>query len=201
MNTKTKAVVAAGLIASALLGAGLQDVLEQPEVKYEQVNVTMTETITELVEVEVPVNVTEFVEVDNGNLDLVLEELFDNDGSVEYLVEDLDDDELDQIVGRIIFANDVKALAVAEAKSEIVDLLHKENINGTVLDEDDIERVKVQDDDDEVVIADIDYEDLDAEVLVEIKFRQDDVDYLAVVEVEIQLGEVYDIDLKSISLR
>jgi len=201
MNTKTKAVVATGLIASALLGAGLQDVLEQPEVEYEQVNVTMTETITELVEVEVPVNVTEFVEVDNGNLDLVLEELFDNDGSVEYLVEDLDDDELDQIVGRITFANDIKALAVAEAKSEIVDLLHKENINGTVLDEDDIERVKVQDDDDEVVIADIDYEDLDAEVLVEIKFEQDDVNYLAVVEVEIKDGKVDDIDLKSISLR
>jgi len=201
MNTKTKAVVAAGLIASALLGAGLQDVLEQPEVEYEQVNVTMTETITEVVEVEVPVNVTEFVEVDNGNLDLVLEELFDNDGSVEYLVEDLDDDELDQIVGRIIFANDVKALAVAEAKSEIVDLLHKENINGTVLDEDDIERVKVQDDDEEVIISDIDYEDLDAEVLVEIKFEQDDVRYIATVEVEIKDGKVDDIDLKSISLR
>jgi len=196
-----KKVIGAGLVGLAIGAAtvGVHDVLETPDTEIRFIN--QTEIIEVPVEVIKEVNVTQVEYVDNENLDLVLNEIYDNNGEVEYLIDDLDDDELDQVVARIVFANDVKAMAVAEAKKEIVDLLHKEVINGTTLDEDDIERVKVQGDDDEVVIADIDYEDLDADVEVEIKFEQDDVEYVALVEVEVKENEVDDIDLISINLR
>src|SRR6056297_2209314 len=49
------------------------------------------------VPVEVPVEkiVEKEVKVDNGNLDKVLEHIYDNDGSIEYITDNLDDDELD----------------------------------------------------------------------------------------------------------
>jgi len=52
--------------------------------------------------VEVPVEVIKEVQVDNGNMDLVLDHIYDNDGNIEYLLDDLDDDEIGLIVDRII---------------------------------------------------------------------------------------------------
>jgi len=155
-------------------------------------------------------NVTVEVEVDNGNLDLVLNEIYDNKGIVEYLTEDLDEDELDQVVDRIVFVNEIKELALAEVKAEFKDLMDKEDYvfnAGTVnetsveFDEDDVERVRIQGDADEVKTEDVDYEDKDGDVLVDVKFEQDDVKYLAKVIVEIKDGEVEDLDLDSVSLR
>ena len=141
------------------------------------------------------------VAIDNGNLDLLLDTIFDNKGEVAFLTEDLDEDELDQVVPRINFANDVKALAVAEAKAEIADLVNKETVDGVLLDEDDVERVRVQDDDDEVILSDIDYDELDADATLMVRFEQDDIKYEAEVTVEVKDGEVEDIDLNSINLR
>lgn len=161
--------------------------------------------------VEVPVEVpceteTIEVEVDNGNLDVVLDHIYDNDGLIEYLTEDLDDDEIEQIVDRIVFVNEAKALAVNATKDDGIDALNKEyvdiNENETVrLDDDDIERFRVNDDDDEVIVDDIDFDDSDAEVTVTVKFEQDDVKYKASFIVEIRDGEVDDIVVDSISLR
>jgi len=152
---------------------------------------------TETVEIEVPVE----VEIDNGNLKVVLDHIYDNEGQIEYLLDDLDDDEVDMIVERIVFINEAKMLAIAEVKSEGIDMLDKEYIEDIKLDEDDIDRFRIYDDDDEVIIDDVDFEDKDAQVLVEAKFEQDDIKYKALYEVTFKDGIVDDIDLEEITLR
>jgi len=205
--------MAGAVVLSAVAGAGIHAMTAEPVIidnkdaiasAYEKgLNDAPIQVKTEYVDRNVTVekNVTVEVPVDNGNLGLILDEIYDNDGSVSYLTEDLDDDELDLIVDRIVFVNDAKALAVQEVEKEAVDMLHKEDVNGTTLDEDDIERVRVQDEDDEVSVDDVDYEDKDADVFVDVNFEQKDVKYTAKFKVEIKDGEVDDLDLESIELR
>lgn len=144
-------------------------------------------------------NVTVEVEVESENLPKVLQEIYDNDGSVSYLTDDLDDDELEQIVDRIDFANDVKALAVAEVKSELFDELDGEMVGLIELDEDEMERLRVDDDSDEVLLSDVEYEDKDADVSVTGTFEQDDVKYDYEVLVEIKDNEVDDFEIVSVT--
>jgi len=145
-------------------------------------------------------NVTVEVPVDNGNLDLLLNHIYDNDGSIEYITEDLDDDEIDQIAERVIFVNEIKTLAVNAVDADGVDLLDDEMVNGTELDEDDVDRFKLDDDDDEIIVDDIDFEDKDATIIVTASFEQDEIDYVSSYEVTIRDGEVDDIDLISVDL-
>ena len=229
MNKKQiiKAVCAVGagalLLGAGALGTGIMknDTIQEQAVQISQLNSDVESLNTKVsdfenadpvieyvdkeVEKEVQVEVEKLVEVDNGNLELVLDHIYDNDGNVEYLLDNLDDDEIDLIVDRVVFVNEIKSLAVAETEKEIKDLLDKEEFvfnNETIkFDEDDIERVRIQDDDDEVVISDIDFEDSDADVEVEVYFEQDDVKYKALVTVEFKDGEADDIDLESVNER
>lgn len=159
------------------------------------------------VEVKVPVNVsvpgkTVFTDVlvDNGNLALVLDHLYDNDGDVNYLLNDLDNDEIELVVDRIIFVNEAKTMAVNYVESNMADELDKVAVEGEYLDEDDIERIRIDDDDDEVLIEDIDFDDSDAHVIVSATFEQDDVDYKATFDVKIKDGEVDDMELVFVEL-
>ena len=204
-------IAAAGGIGAAI-GASMADdskQLEEVQAKLAEAEAKLNVTVEPVIEtVEVPVNVTkieyvnvtEEVLVDNGNLDLVLEEVYDNNGQVEYLIDDLDDDEVDQIVERIVFANDVKSLAVQAVKDELADevdnLVVVRADNSTVeLDEDDVEKLRIDDDDDEVVIDEIDYEDKDAEVLVTGRFKHDDEWFSFEAEVEIEDGKLDDVSV------
>ncbi len=143
--------------------------------------------------------------VDNGNLDLVLEHVYDNEGDITYLTKDLDDDEVELIVDRIVFINDIKAKAVAEVKAEAVDeldnIVFSEGHHGVTFDEDEIERVRVQDDADEVKVSNLDFEDKDADVKVTVKFEQDDVKYVADFNVEFRDGEIDDLELDEDSIK
>jgi hypothetical protein len=214
LNKTGKAMAAialgTGLLAGAVGGAFLFSTHTTTEIPYEvikeiEVIKQINNTVEVPFEVEVIKNVTVEVPVDNENLQLVLDEIYDNDGSVEYITDDLDDDELDQMIDRIIFVNEIKDLAAVEVESEFEDLIDNEvfAFNGTdvTFDEDDVERVRVQDDDDEITASDIDYEDGDADVEVFVNFEQDDVDYKARFIVEFKEGEVDDIDLESVVLR
>ena len=154
----------------------------------------VTEIVTEQVDVPVEVITEVEVMVDNGNMDLVLEHIYDNEGEVEYLLDDLDDDELDLIVDRISFINDIKAMAVAEVKSEIADEVDKMEISlagGSTmkLDEDDIERIRVDDDADEVSVRSIDFEDEDAKLELSGSFEQDDVKFDYAIVAKFKDGE------------
>jgi len=197
------------VIVAGLGGAAIANTLIEPEI------VTVTDTIVEehminvpfetIVEVPVIQEVEVPVYIDNENLDLVLDHIYDNDGVIEYLTDDLDDDEVNQIVNRIVFINDIKSLAVAEVEKEFLDLIDKEEFefnNETIkFDEDDVERVRVRDDADQLIIDSVDFEDSDAEVLVEVRFEQDDVKYIAKCVVEFKDGLVEDLDLESVELR
>lgn len=209
---KIKALKAVAIgLGGLAIGAAGATVLVEPQIKEVPVieekvvfvdKPVVTEKIVEVEkQIEVPVEVVTEVLVDNGNLDKVLDHIYDNDGQVEYLLEDLDDDELDLIVDRIQFVNEVKALAVKEAIKEGIDELDKEEIGAVTLDEDDIDRFRVYDDDEDIELTDIDFEDKDATVLVKAKFEQDDVKYVAYFEVEVKDGEVDDITVESIELR
>ena len=158
----------------------------------EPIKETSIETVYENITIEVP--------VDNGNLKLVLDEIYDNDGKIEYLTDDLDEDEVDQIVDRIDFINKVKSEAVDYVKKELADELDNVvvtmNDNSTVeLDEDDIEKVRIDDDDDEVIVDDVDYDDKDAEVTITGRFRHDDVWFTFETEVEFEDNEVDSMDV------
>ena len=125
LGKKLAAGMAIAGVAGLALGCGAGFILDTPDTITKVVTVpgpkevvteTVVETVYENVTVEVPVET--IVEVDNGNLDLVLDEVYEADGSVEYLIEDLDDDELDQVVDRIIMIQDAKTLAMAELEAE-----------------------------------------------------------------------------------
>jgi hypothetical protein len=207
---KVIAMVLGGLTIGA--GAGLIGANMFPK------TITETEIVTEYVTQieEVPVNVTEYVEVevpvetivevDNENLGLVLEHIYDNDGEIEYLLEDLEDDELDLIIERIVFMNDVKSLGEEFIKSELADELDKIEFtmpdNSTItFDEDDIEKIKVKDDLSDIIVEDIDYEDSECDLIYsEVEFEHDDIDFKAVVRVEIRDGEADELEIISVEL-
>ena len=137
----------------------------------------ITETVTNTETVE--------VEVDNGNLDMVLEHIFDNDGDIEYLTYDLDDDEVDEIVDRIQFVNDAKQTAMDAVRDELFDELEDEY----EFDEDDLRRLKINNDDDDLIVGDVDFEDSDVEIFVSGTFRDDSDRYYFEAKVEIEDGE------------
>lgn len=201
---KLAAVVGAiSLTVGALGGAYYSPVEVTKEVIVEK-NVTVEKPVIEYVnstvEVvkEVPVEKIVYVNVTNDNLADVLEHIYDNDGSVEYLVDDLDDDEVSQIADRIVFANEVKSLAVDAIEKDLFDELDDEMVGLTRLDEGDMERLRIDDDVDEIVIDSIDFEDSDADVIVTGNFEQDDVRYDFTATVVFKDGE-YD-ELRNINV-
>jgi hypothetical protein len=199
MAKNSKALVTWMSIAFLLIGnllgfAFYNDNAQVDDLQSQLVDAQNNSVVIQEVEVEVP--------VDSGNLDLVLEHIYDNDGSINYLLNDLDDDELSLIVDRILFINEIKALAVNYVDTEAADELDKELFNNTIeFDEDEIERIRVQDDDDEVIVTSVDFEDSDADVLITVYFEQDDVKYEADFNVEIKDNEVDDMDLLEIRER
>ena len=138
--------------------------------------------------------------VDKENLELVLDHIYDNDGKVNYLLDDLDDDEVREIVDRIAFINEAKILAADYVEAEMADELDKEELGDVVFDEDDIERIRVKSDAEDISVDDIDFEDSDANLLVSVDFEQDDIDYNAVFDVKIKDGLVDDMELVSVDL-
>jgi len=188
------AVLIGGISGASMVAYTVDPVIQTETVikeviKEVPVEVLITEQIVNTIEVE------KIIEVDNGNLDLVLDYIYDNDGSVEYVINDLDDDELNMIVDRIVFTNEVKTLAYDGVKKDIIDELDEMEINNMSLEDDDIERLKVYDD---VVINEIDYDDMDAEVLVEFRFEQEEIKYKGTAIARIRDGE-YD-ELKDVQI-
>jgi len=179
-KSKIIAVGAASAVIGLGLGYGLapENTVEVPgETKIVKETVEIpVETIKE-VEVIKEVNVTKEVLVDNGKLDDVLTHIYDNDGSIEYIIDDLDDDEVYLIADRVVLVNEFKKLAVDAVESELIDEVDKMVVSGVELDEDDVERLRIDGDLDEVVINDIDFEDKDATVVVTGTFEQDDIEY------------------------
>jgi hypothetical protein len=202
MNKISKILTVAGA-GALLVGAGAfvgsQAFPKTVEVQ-KDVIVEKTVFVDKLVPVEVIKEVKVTEAVDNGKLDLVLQEIYDNDGSVEYLIDDLKDDEVDLIADRIILVNDFKDLAIAELRKNLFDELDGEVVGSETLDEGDMERLRINDDANEIVIDDIDFDDKDADLILTGTFEQDDIKYAFEATVSFKDGEVDEIDSVSVSL-
>jgi hypothetical protein len=190
MVKKTIAGVAAAFIAGGLLGnlAFPNEKIVEKEVLVNQTVFVPQETIVE-----------KEVIVDSGNLDLVLDHIYDNNGNVRYITNDLDDDEVDKIVDRIVLTNEFKKLAVDAVSAELVYELHNEGFDGETFDKDDIELIRIDDEADEVEFSYVDFEDEDARVKVTGRFDQDDVKYEFVATVEFKYGEYDEISSVRVS--
>ena len=157
-------------------------------------------TPTTITEVQY-VNQTVEVPVDNGNLQVVLDELYAENGNVTFLTDDLDDDQLNLIVDRIVFLNDSKTLAYNKVSDKIKDELDMYVFNSSVtFDDDEIYSVRMDFDDVELDVSSIDWDDSQVEVLVPASFKQDGVRYDAVFRVSVEDNDVEDVDIESVVL-
>lgn len=214
-NIESKKVAAVGLAAvviaggiGAALGAYVADDSKQVAdmqaqiealVAAEPVIVTEYETVIETIEVPVNVTVEKEVLVDNGNLDLLLQYAYDNKGNLSLLTDSLKESELDLVVERLLFMNDVEALTLESARHELVELVHNRNVSGVVIVRRDISRVRF--DEDSVSVNVLSFRYSDAVGSVNVEFEADGIKYKAVVDVEIKNGSVEEVSLASISVQ
>lgn len=184
---KTSALILGGILVGGV-GGGLifndNDTIDKLTADLATANTLEPTTVTEYIEVE----------VDNGNLGIVLEHIYDNDGQVEYLTEDLDDDEINQIVDKVIFTNEVRKLAVDAVRADLYDEVDKLVVGNVTLDEDELKRLRIDDDQDELLFEIDDWADRDATVHVTGTFRQDDDTFDFELDAVFEDGEFDDFD-------
>jgi hypothetical protein len=196
MDKKFKKVAGAiGIIGVSFgLGALAHGIMTPEKIQYNTVYVDKEVPVEKIVTIEKEVPVEKIVEVSDGKLDLVLQEIYDNEGSVEYLTDDLKDSEVSLIADRIILVNDFKTLAVSEVRKNLFDELDGETFGSVTFDDKDMERLRINDDANEIIISDIDFEDKDADLEVSGTFDQDDIRYKYTATVSFKDGEVDEID-------
>jgi hypothetical protein len=183
---------------SVLVGELLMDEDDSNIVK--KYDKKLQELENELKGINRKVEVEKEVLVDNENLSLVYKYVVDQEGDLTELdISEIDDNGVNELVNQIVFVNDIKSIAAQEVRAEIADLVDKEVVDSVSLDEDDVERVRVDDDFDEILVDDIDFEDKDASLLVSGSFEHDDIDYVFEVEVEFKDGALDDLSLVSLA--
>lgn len=205
MNKKVKNLVkkviavsaGAGIVVGTFLGATFlpqEKIVFETEVlnaTQEQMEKSFQEGVDSVVIPEpevIFINQTQLVEVDNGNLDFVLKQLYDNQGSLELVTEDLFEDELDLIVDRLFLFEEHKALAIQDVK----DNLAKELDYQLGYDRRDVSRIVIKTED--VTIDSIDFNKQDSVVIVPVEFRYDGSLETAQVEVSLRNGKVRGFD-------
>lgn len=191
--------VAGGLIAGLVVGAAGFGVSSEPVTVTEIINETIVINETVEIEVEVPVEVIREVNVTDARLGDVVQHIFDRDGDVEYIVDEYDADEVDQIADAFLFVHEMVKEGSDHIKKEIADELDRENVSGTVLDEDDVERIRVDDNLDEVGLEDFDAEDKEIDITYNVRFEHDDEDFTAEVTIEIRDGKVDDMIINQVN--
>ena len=189
---KIGAIALSGLLtlgAGAAIGSYAFPQTITEEVVIEKIVIEPVEVIKE---VEVEKIVESIVEVDNENLGVVLQKIYDENGDVSYLTSDLFEDELDLIVDRIVAVNDFKAEAESLVKSQFARELERFDSD---FDRRDVRRVVVK----EVNLQSVDFKYNDAVIEVEVEFRYDSSKYTGVVEVEFYEGKALPISIVSVN--
>lgn len=182
---------AVAIVAGTILGAvafPIQNEIIVTEYKTITKEVPVIQTVVQEKEVIVEVEKEVIVKVDNENLDFVLEQLYDNNGNLELVTEDLFEDELDQIVERLFMLEEVKTLAIADVKANLA----KELDYQLGYDKRDVSRIDI--DSSDVEVLNIDFSREDATILVPVEFRYDGVIETVTVEVAIRNGVVRSFD-------
>lgn len=202
---KMGALMALLVVASVGLGlllgtAFFPRTIVEEKIVVEEVLVEVPYSVEVPVEVlvEVPVEVPVEVFVDNENLHEVLEFVYDANGDVEYVLFDLDDDELELIVDRILFVNEVKVLALEEVREDFRSLINKEYAtNQERIFYEDVSRIRFPDVE-HVTVDVLDFKYEDAYVTLVVDFRHEGDKYEAEFTVEFRDGEVDDVELEEI---
>lgn len=143
-------------------------------------------------------NRTVEVPVDNGNLDSVLKEVYDQDGNVEFLIDDLEDDEIDKIVDRVEFVNTIREKAIDTVKDTAFSELDRVDVDGVELDDRDMSRLDVEQDVNNITVEDIDFEDGEGKVTVPVEFEHDHQKHKAKFMVEFYDGQPDEITLVNV---
>lgn len=191
----------AGLVGGFALDNPEPYVVEKVVTEVQTVEVPgPTMTVTEIKEVPVEVEKEVIVEVPvNGTMDVV-EFLVDQNGDLRELdISEIEDRGLDELISQVSFIRESKLQAAYFVDKELADELDRRRVSGVTLDEDDIERVRIDDDLDELLIDDVDFDDMDADVTVTGTFEHDDIEYEFEVLVEIKDGEVDEMEIVSVS--
>jgi hypothetical protein len=199
LSKVTAGVAVAGIVAGTVLGALAFPVQNDVIVPSEPIVETVTVTNTVIEQVEVPVEVIVekevIVQVDNGNLALVLDTIYEADGDVEYLLDGLYDDEVDKIVERIVLTNDMKAEAENIIKANFIKELDRQHS----FDKRDVSRVKL--DSEDTTISNIDFKYKDSDVATIVEFRFEGSIYVAEVELPFYNGKAQTMSITSVSLK
>ena len=217
-KTSTSTKVAAAGIGAVLLagvaGAGIGYLANPNDLTVDQANALIEEAFQQGIDsvepqvevqvvnqtVEVPVEVEKIVEVESGNLSTVLDFIYDEKGRLSFVTSGLKDNEVSEIVDRIVFVNEVKALAAQEIRDVADKELHRYKVGKVTLDRNDIERLRVYDKSDELVLSKVRFKDNDATVEVKARFDHLRDRYEAVFSVEVRGGEVYRTSVESVKL-
>ena len=136
----------------------------------------------------------------------ILDFIYNEDGNINFILEDLDDDELEQIPVRIEMINAWKLAGINYIEAEVADELDKEiytfeDESTLEFDEDDIEKIRIKDDMDDILVDEIDFEDKDAILVYTVKWEQDDYKFIGEVEIEIDDNEIDEIRILSVEER
>jgi len=179
-NNKMKIVLPA-ILGSLVVGTGFGSLLF-PQTSVVEKIVDHNVSVDKIVEVPVNVTVEKIVEVDNGNLDLVLQDVFDNKGNVSYATAGLKDSEISQIADRIIFSNEIKTMSISDVDSHIKSFLNGVVVGNTTLSVYDINNIRVNAKTENVTLKNIDFTYNDATAVVSGKFEQNHVKFSFVAE-------------------
>jgi len=179
MKNNTYKILVPTLLGSLAIGAGIGAYVFPNQVD----KVVVNETVVE-VPVDVVHNVTVEKMVDNGNLDMVLNHVFDTNGNVSYITSGLKDTEINQIVDRIVFVNDIKTMALNETESGIIKELSNIVVGNVTLNSYDIKRLRINNTLSEIPLKNINFDYKDATAVVSGQFEQNSTRYNFVSDVK-----------------
>lgn len=192
MDKKTKKIVALSLGGLVILGGGAyigsqvfpKTINTVPTIE-DTAKVTALQTqvadlqahpVVQTITVDHNVTVEKIVTVDNGNLDLVEKFLYDNNGDVHFITNDLKEKELPLIVDRILFTNDIKTMAISEVQDKAFDKLDDKTVGAVTLNMRKMSELRIKDDFSDINLTQVDYKYKDADALVKATFTYDDTD-------------------------
>jgi hypothetical protein len=211
-STKVAAVGIGAVLLAGVAGAGIGYLANPNDITVDQANALVQQAFQQGVDsvepqiqvvtetIEVPVEVEKIIEVESGDLQSVLDFIYDEKGNLSFVTSGLKDSEVSEIVDRIVFVNEVKFLAAEEIKSIADKELHRYKVGKVTLDRNDIERLRVYDKSDELVLSKVRFKDNDATVEVKARFDHLRDRYEAVFSVEVRDGEVYRTTVESVKL-
>lgn len=216
MNKKTNKIVALGLGGLLVLGTGgalgalliprevpgpVQTVVQVQDASAEQLQAAFADGVASVEPVVQIQTVTETKTVQSEDLPTVLEYIYNENGNIEYLLSDLDDNEIGLIVDRIVMVNDFKSLAIQGVQKDLFKELDDEIVGDITLDKKDMEKLRLNDNADEITVDDIDFNDQDATLVITGVFKQDDSKFDFEAEVSIRDGEYDDLSVTSVTLQ